>query len=116
MAFNKGWKPNKTQRAEFARKMADPDFKAAYEARKQAKADKRRAGSKFDYATAGGEYMPTKHQYNIALKAQMMLQLTEAQNNACNMLTLGYHNSYKIHHDFIHIVNELARNNPDLLK
>lgn len=57
------WKPSAAQRRAFAERMADPAQRAAYEARKAAKAEKRRAGSSFDYQTAGGSFVPTDAQY-----------------------------------------------------
>ncbi|MBP6238814.1 MAG: hypothetical protein KA270_17370 [Saprospiraceae bacterium] len=61
------WKPSKTAKKAFVIKMQDPTEAQAYEDRKKAKADKRRAGSNFDYYTAGGYYVPTKYQYDAAM-------------------------------------------------
>lgn len=108
------WKPSRSQRAAFAAKMQNPDEKAAYEARKQAKADKLTAGSKFDYASAGGEYVPTLHQYEQAVKFMGSSQLTPEQFDACTMVMSGYSSNERIHHDYIHIVNELIRANNSL--
>ncbi len=48
------WRPSKPARREFAQNMQNPDFANQYYARKEEKAEKRRASSKFDYASAGG--------------------------------------------------------------
>jgi len=104
------WRPSTTQRRAFAIRMQDPVEKAEYEARKIAKADKRRAGSKFDYESAGGYYVPTEEQYKDAF--YMMLhdkELTQEQQQACNMVMSGFTMQDKVHHDNIHIVNELRR-------
>lgn len=68
MAFRK-WKPNATQRREFAQRMSDPIEKAAYEQSKYEKAAKRRSGSQYDYDSAGGSYVPTQAQYDMVHKA-----------------------------------------------
>ena len=103
------WKPSASQRKAFAQKMQDPYEKAEYEARKQAKLDKNRAGSQFDYNTAGGNYVPTSTQYEYAIKFLGSMDLTPEQENACNMVISGYMMQDKIRHDDIHIVNELIR-------
>lgn len=103
------WKPSKTQRREFAIKMQDPEEKRAYEERKANKRDKMREGSKFDYSTAGGFYVPTQFQYEEALKFKGS-KLTDEQDDACNQVMYGYSCQEKIHHDYIHIINELLRN------
>jgi len=103
------WKPSTSQRKAFAQKMQDPAEKADYEARKQVQADKRRAGSKFDYTTAGGNYVPTSTQYKYAIQFLGGMDLSPDQFNACQMVISGYINNDKIHHDYIHIVNELIR-------
>jgi len=103
------WKPSATQRREFAQRMQDPNEQAAYLARKEQKAEKRRATSKFDYSSAGGLYVPTKAQYEWCM-SNYSKELTEEQRNAFNQVTFGYSCQEKIHHDSIHIVNELIRN------
>ena len=102
------WKPNKSQRKAFALRMQDPQEREAYEERKKEKANKRRASSKFDYNTAGGRYVPTKTQNDIAFKA-LGLELTQEEQTACDMVMSAYSLNEKTHHDFIHIVNELVR-------
>lgn len=103
------WKPSKSQRREFAIKMQDPDEKAAYEAKKEEKAQKRRATSSFDYNKAGGNYVPTEEQFNFCL-SNMHLFITPEEINAANWVMSGYTCNEKVHHDYIHIVNEKRRN------
>jgi len=103
------WKPNASQRKEFAAKMKNPDERAAYEQRKSDKADKRRATSKFNYDSAGGMYIPTQYQYGSALLFLQTKELTYEQLDACNIVLSGYLCQDKVHHDAIHIVNELIR-------
>jgi len=103
------WKPSQSQRKAFAIRMQDAGERTAYEARKQAKADKRRAGSKFDYSTAGGEYVPTQYQYVQAIRFLANNQLTPEQFDACTMVINAYTSNERVHHDYIHIVNELIR-------
>lgn len=104
------WKPSKSARREFAQKMQnDTQFAADYYAKKESKKAKKRDGSKFDYNSAGGEYVPTKDQYNAAMSFLQNGQLTTEQEQACNMVTSAYSLQDKCHHDNIHIVNELRR-------
>lgn len=109
MAFRRKWKPNASQRRAFAERMQDPEEKAAYEARKEARAEKRRAGSNFDYATAGGQYVPTEYQYSQAMFFLGHKELDDQQKDACNQVVYGFTCQEKIHHDYIHVVNELTR-------
>jgi len=102
------WKPNASQRKAFAAKMQDPDEAQAYEQRKINKADRRRAGSKFDYKSAGGSYIPTLDQYNFCSNG-FGIGLTPEQYIAFNDVMYGYVCQEKVHHDQIHIVNELRR-------
>ena len=102
------WKPSKAQRKEFAKKMEDEDFKMEYEARKGAKAEKRRSESIFEYPTAGGVYVPTETQYRTAFE-YIDIGSVE-QQDACNKVVAGYLFNTKVHHDTIHIVNEIQRN------
>jgi len=103
------WKPSKAQRREFAERMAtDTAYREAYYQRKEQRAEKRRSTSKFDYQTAGGEYIPTEHQNKAAFEL-LNLNPTPEQREACNMVLYGYSCKEKVHHDFIHIVNEYIR-------
>ena len=63
------WKPSKTQKREFAERMAtDTAYSEAYHQRKEQRAETRRSTSKFDYQTAGGEYIPTGSQNKAAFE------------------------------------------------
>lgn len=97
------WNPSKSQRKAFAIRMQDPAERKAYYERKEAMAQKRKEGSKFDYESAGGRYLPTKFQYENALTL-LLEDLTPAQKDACNQIIIGYVCNEKIHHDYIHIV------------
>ena len=105
------WKPSKTAKREFAQKMQnDTDFAQQYEQRKVDKATKRRNTSNFDYNTAGGNYVPTKEQ-NDFCHANESKAVTIEQKEAFTMVMYGYSCNEKVHHDYIHIVNEMRRNN-----
>lgn len=105
---SKGWKPSRSQAREFANNMKDPEFADAYYGRKKEKEDKRRSTSKFDYNTAGGNYVPTQAQYEFVMNNPSLFT-TDEEKDAANMVMYGYTNKEKIQHDFIHIVNEKIR-------
>ena len=110
------FRPSAAQRKEFAIRMAtDAAYAQAYNERKAAKAEKRRASSKFDYATAGGNYVPTQLQHQVACKLMHDAICTPEQRNACMMVIYGHNFKSAVHHDNIHIVNEFIRNNPNYL-
>jgi hypothetical protein len=102
------WRPSASQRREFAERMKDPVEKAAYEARKEEKAAKRRAGSRFDYESAGGSYVPTQGQYEFC-NTHPELFVGIEKGCACASVIMAYLNQNKVHHDYIHIVNEVWR-------
>jgi hypothetical protein len=102
------WKPSKSQRREFAIRMQDPEEQAEYNARKEQAEKKRRATSSFDYNKAGGYYIPTKGQSDFCL-SHMELFITSQEKEAANFVISGYACNEKIHHDYIHIVNEKKR-------
>lgn len=102
------WKPSKTQRKEFATNMQNPEFASEHTARKQARCDKRRSTSAFDYATAGGYYIPAKIAYDFCI-ANYANSLTLQNQIAFNAVIHGFINNEKVHHDSIHIVNELIK-------
>ena len=103
------WKPSKAQKREFAKRMAtDTAYSEAYHQRKEQRAEKRRSTSKFDYQTAGGEYIPTESQNKAAFEL-LNLNPTPEQKEACNMVLYGYSCKEKVHHDFIHLINEYIR-------
>ena len=110
------FRPSAAQRKEFAIRMAtDAAYAQAYNERKAAKADKRRASSKFDYATAGGNYVPTQRQNDAAALLIDDATCTPEQRSACLKVINGYNFKSAVHHDSIHIVNEFIRNNPNYL-
>jgi hypothetical protein len=105
------WKPSKAQRREFAERMAtDTAYNEAYNQRKEQRAVNKRTTSKFDYQTAGGEYIPTEYQNKVAFEL-LNLNPTAEQEEACNMVLYGYSCKEKVRHDFIHIINEYIRTN-----
>ena len=103
------WKPSKSQKKAFAERMSDPGEQAAYYQRKEDKAAKRRSTSSFDYDSAGGEYVPTRAQYQFTTTYDG--DCTMEQREAFNMIQYGFTCNEKVHHDFIHVVNELIRHN-----
>jgi len=103
------WRPSATQRREFKKRMQDPEERAAYEARKEERMIKRSTQSRFDYATAGGYYIPSKTQCDAALNFLHSKELTLEQRNACEIVISGHNCQMKVSHDHIHIVNELSR-------
>lgn len=105
------WKPNASQRKAFAQRMQNPEEKAAYEQSKRDKAEKRRSSSQFEYETAGGNYKPTQHQYLTAMKMLKNDNLSMEQSTAASVVIFGYSCNDKVHHDYIHIVNEWGRSN-----
>jgi len=102
------WKPSKTQAAEFANKMNnDAEFAAAYQERKNKRADKRRSNSKFDYSTAGGQYIPTYEQFKAA---HALIEVgSDSQKDSARTVIYGYTNNISVHHDAIHVINEYRR-------
>jgi len=103
------WKPSASQKKAFAQRMQDPLSKAAYEKSKRDREDKRRATSKFDYSSAGGQYVPTKAQYEFAMNNMNLFKTAEEKASA-NDVIYGYNSNEKVHHDSIHVVNEKMRN------
>ena len=101
------WKPSKSARRAFAQKMQnDSVFADEYEARKKSKSDKRRAKSNFHYQSAGGEFVPTRAQYDFCMQNDYF---SDAEKTAFDMVVYGYSCNEKISHDHIHIVNEKIR-------
>jgi hypothetical protein len=92
----------------------DTIFSEAYNDRKLSRQIKRRAKSEFNYNTAGGNYIPTKIQYDFAMKFLLNKSLSEKQKNAANMVILAYSCNEKTHHDHIHIINEMIRNETNI--
>ena len=107
------WKPSKSQKREFAQKMQnDPVYAANYYARKELKKEKNRQNSKFDYTSAGGYYIPTREQWLFVMNNPDLF-VSEDDRSAANMVATCYSIGEKCHHDYIHIVNEIRRNNPN---
>lgn len=102
------WRPSKSQRKEFAIRMQNPDEKAAYEQRKEERAQRRRSTSSFDYNTAGGNYVPTQSQYDFVMNHMYLFNTSEEQD-AVNQIIYGYTCKEKVFHDYIHIINEKRR-------
>lgn len=101
------WKPSASQRRAFAERMKDPEEKKLYEQRKIAHSEKRRSKSKFDYNSAGGNYVPTKEQRDFCMNNMHLFSVGEQE--AANMVIFGYDNQEKVDHDMIHVVNEKRR-------
>jgi hypothetical protein len=94
------WKPSKKAKKEFAIKMqTDPEFARQYKERKDEKAIKRRATSKFDYPTAGGEYIPSTGTYEEAKRICWVHGMPNDVIVACNAVIWAYENKEKTHHD-----------------
>jgi len=102
------WKPSATQRREFAQRMKDPDERATYEARKVERADKRRAGSQYDYEKAGGYFVPTKAQHDFCFQ-NLHLFGTPKERDAAEIVMSAWSCAEKVHRDYLHIVNEKIR-------
>lgn len=103
------WKPSKSAKREFAIKMQnDLEFAIDYNNRKQIKNDKRKASSQFDYESAGGNYIPTKYQSDFCFNNPELF-ITLHEQEAKNNILYGYSCQEKVHHDYIHIVNEKIR-------
>lgn len=109
----KKWRPSATARRAFAENMKNEDFANDYHKRREVKAEKRRSVSKFDYTSAGGNYVPTKVQADEAFKFLTsnfsFLMMTPEEHEACNAVFSSYGLNEKCDHDSIHIVNELIR-------
>lgn len=101
------WKLSKSQRREFAENMKNQDFADAYYARKAAREEKRRATSRFDYNSAGGMFFATEYQFDFCMKHYG--SFTKEQKEAADMIFFSFNCKEKIHHDNIHIINELIR-------
>lgn len=103
------WKPSKSQRKAFAIRMqTDSEYAEAYHARQKARIDKCQASSQFNYESRGGMYIPTQAQHDFCFN-NMNLFVTDEQKNAANMVMYGWSCQERIHHDYIHVVNEVIR-------
>lgn len=101
------WKPSKSAKREFAQNMQNPEFASTYYARKEARAEKKRKTSEFDYNSAGGMYIPTRVQHDFCLANSPFAD--EKVNTAAGMVMYGFTCNEKVHHDYIHIINEKIR-------
>jgi hypothetical protein len=92
-----------------AKEQARKEREEAAFQRKMAQMDKLRAKSKFNYATAGGAFVPTQEQYNAAIEMERqgisVMQATALQG--------AYLAKTKVSHDIIHVVNEYRRSLPN---
>lgn len=95
------WRPSKSQRRDFAIKMQDSEERVAYEEHRRLRNSYEGFKDKF--------FIPTKLQYNFAMNSLQTQNLTPEQEDACNQVSFGYINNEKIHHDYIHIINEMRR-------
>ncbi len=103
------WKPSKSARREFAQKMQnDTEFAENYNEKKKLKKEKNRADSSFDYSSAGGKYVPTSSQFFFCIN-NINLFKSFKEKEAADIVIFGYSCNEKIHHDFIHVVNEKMR-------
>lgn len=103
------WRPSRKQAREFAKNMENEEYRNAYLERKALREKKRRDNSMFDYDSAGGRYIPTQAQYDAAVRYIEERELTMMEETACNDVIYGYTCKEPIHHDHIHIVNEMRR-------
>lgn len=105
------WRPSRAQKRAFAEKMKNEEFARAYNERKMSRDEKKRGGSAFDYETAGGWYFVTEMQSHAAAEfLRNRNDLFPAEKAACEFVLMAYSCREKCHHDHIHIVNELKRN------
>jgi len=93
-----------------AKEQARKERKEAAFQRKMAQMDKLRAKSKFNYATAGGAFVPTIEQYNAAIDMERQ-GISVMQASA---LQGAYLAQTKVSHDIIHVINEYRRSLPTL--
>ena len=94
------WKPNASQRREFAERMKDPDEREAYETRKREKAMYDNWKDK--------DFVPTREQYIFCMEHFELFETCE-EKNAHNLVISAYACNEKVNHAFIHIVNEKRR-------
>ena len=94
------WKPNASQRREFAERMKDHDEREAYETRKREKAMYDNWKDK--------DFVPTREQFDFCWKYGNFFETREEQD-ARNFVMSAYTCNEKVNHAFIHIVNEKRR-------
>ena len=101
MAFKYKWKPNATQRQEFAERMKDDNERESYLERKRLKHSYEGFKDK--------SFIPTEAQYNEATRLLHSTKLNTTEENHCNMVISGYTLSEPIHHEHIHFINSSLR-------
>ena len=109
--YKKRWTPSKTQRREFAQRMQnDPEYAAAYEARKTARIEKQREkmSNSCEAPGSGLMYYATQAQHDFCVFKRTGVQTSE-QEDACNMVASAYSCNEKVDHYYLHIVAELMR-------
>lgn len=94
------WKPNASQRREFAERMKDPKEQAAYN---QKKVENRLYDNWKDK-----DFIPTKEQSYFCIN-HWELFVTSEEQDAANFVMSGYSLNEKVNHCYIHIVNEKRR-------
>lgn len=100
MAFRYKWRPNASQRAEFARKMQeDEEFAKEYK-------EKQRLKNSYE-GFKDKSFVPSYGQAEFCKKNIHLF--TGELYDAANSLIFAYDNQEKIQHDIIHIVNEAVR-------
>lgn len=95
------WKPNASQRKEFAQRMKDPEEQAIYLERKHAKNSYNPNDSR---SFANRCFIPTQFQYEVAVN-MLGKDLTDEQKHAAKIVMSGYSCQDKVHHNYIHIIN-----------
>ena len=101
------------RRTSYKPTLSPAEREARAEARFQKKValdEAKRAKSAFNYATAGGRYVPTERQ----LIAAKYMVTQEVDDISAEVVILGAEFKQTVHHDHIHRVNEFIRNNPSL--
>ena len=97
------WKPNASQRREFAERMKNPEEQTAYLERKKIKNSYVGFKDKF--------FVPTKMQYDFAMSilSNGLSEMSHVTANACNFIISAWVCQDKVHHDYIHVINSIQR-------
>ena len=106
----KGYYADLTPEQRAAKEQARKEREEKAHMRRVAEMEKLRAKSKFNYATAGGSFIPTREQYEAAIAMERaginVMQATALQG--------AYLAQSKVSHDIIHVINEYRRSLPTL--
>ena len=106
----KGYYADLTPEQRAAKEQARKEREEKAHMRRVAEMEKLRAKSKFNYATAGGSFVPTREQYDAAIQMERLgidvMQATALQG--------AYLAQTKVSHDIIHVINEYRRSLPTL--